>query len=287
MKLHFLKMHFSTLIVYVTSFMMTLGVADSNSIFANVPECHLELSSLLKSGSTWTEIVMQELSKAACSHDDKCLLREIHHKGKKSKNRTIGFRMYTPNDVPFQNKKCNHSLSFDSRGKHNFWGTSFYRIGLKPHRSFFQLIMNNCIHYNLTADSRECYNVMVDHALDAHRLKLVETAWRNVACIRDPRAVAVSECHWMGWGRRPNEKKCQEISYKFEELVHGTAFLYNYWTTVPLHSHIVFYEKMLERPHLEYRKLARYMGIGRMITDEDISIIVQNTTVAALAGKEF
>eukprot|EP00750_Incisomonas_marina_P018215 INCI2760.2.p1 GENE.INCI2760.2~~INCI2760.2.p1 ORF type:complete len:363 (-),score=53.48 INCI2760.2:237-1325(-) len=250
--------------------------------------CQIELTSLLKSGSTWTEIITLMLAERACSNDPDCTFKEIHSRGRAANNRTIGFALRTDNERDnVQWEMCNKSIVFNSAQKHNFWGTSFYREGVSAHRSFFSLLERECVNKDIPLDSEACVKALSTVAPDMLRKKSMHTEWLTIACLRDPRAVAVSECHWMGRGFDENRPPCSETTTKFDTLVYATAFLYHYWKAVlPRRSHLMVYEKMIQNPVAEYRLLADFMGVSPLLSDADIAEIASETTATALARKE-
>ena len=259
--------------------------------------CNIELTSMLKSGSTWTEIVVLMLSQRACDNDPTCTFSEVHARGRSAHNRTVGFHFDTATERPgVEFGQCNRSVQFNSAHKHNFWGLSFYREGLSDRRSVFALLHNKCVWQNLDLKSEECFQAMLEAAPDKGRMQMMRDHWLTVACLRDPRAVAVSECHWMGHSTGAGQEgglgsskrpACRETTTKFQTLVFATAFLYNYWTNIlPNRSHLVVYEKMVTDPRTEYRRIADFIGVGSLVSDEEIAVIADETTATALAKKE-
>ena len=250
------------------------------------PGCKIELTSLLKSGSTWTEIVIFALLETACANDSKCSI-ERSHMG--AHNRTVGMDLLTDVERPAVAwEVCNASVHFNSARKHNLWGMSFYREGVEAGRSVFALLVKNCVNKHLTVTSAECLSAMYRVVPEPELLDVFENRWLNIACLRDPRAVAVSECHWMGRDiNGTGDRRCSETKENFHTLVYATGFLYNYWKNVlKSRNHVVIYEKMLADPEAEYRALADFLGVGSLVSDGEIAAIVANTTAAALAKQE-
>lgn len=249
--------------------------------------CEVELTSMLKSGSTWTEIIVLMMSEKACSNDPSCSFMKTHARGKAAHNRTVGFHLITDHErEDTEWDMCNATIHFNSATKHTFLGSSFYREGVRESKSFFGLISKHCVAKNISLTGDECLDAMVKAAPDKMRVHLRHTKWLTVACLRDPRAVAVSECHWMGRGVT-GKKPCAETTDNFKTLVYATAFLYNYWTHVlPSRSHLVIYERLLANPVKEYRSLAHFLGVSELLSDDEVNDIVEQTTATALAKKE-
>jgi hypothetical protein len=279
-----LPMSIFRVMLFLALAVVSVDLSSSSANSRGGRHCEINLTSLLKSGSTWTEVVVLMLAERACKNDPGCHYTEDHAAGKAMNARTVGFSLTTDNER--SRSPCNATVHFNAALKHSFWGLSFYRIGIAKSRSFFSQITVHCVDANIKVGSDQCVAAVAKAAPEPMNKVAMETRWLSLACLRDPRAVAVSECHWMGPSWSKNDS-CREAQEGFATLVYATAFLYHYWTeVVPSRAHLVIYEKLLLDPAAQYRQIADFMGLGPLLTDAEIKDIAEATTAAALAERE-
>lgn len=245
--------------------------------------CTLSIRGIPKSGTTWMEVVLERMLALACAAAPPCVYSSnsghVRASGSgDSSHDTARGGMAAP--LPAGN--CT-GVRFVMVTKHRIAGTLLTNFGHKrmPIESpsiVAGLAMERCVGRGIPAHSRACFDAIDVLGTGPDRLDGVDKdqmLYFNI--MRDPRAVAVSACHYF----QPQQPlaRCPYIHPPaFAANVAVAAVDWAYWDlrhpdfTITMH-----YENATAAPGTEFARLAAFLGIA--LTRADMAEVVSGTSV--------
>lgn len=251
-----------------------------------IPEgvCALSIRGIPKSGTTWMEVVLERMLTSACAAAPPCA-----YSGRDSSDSTVRGGLAAPLPSSGNSGNCT-GVRFVITAKHRIAGALLSNFGHEnlaiDHADVVAgLVMERCVDRGIPAHSRACIEAIEVLDIGADRLAGVdESQMRYFNIMRDPRAVAVSACHYF-YPKQPLAQ-CRHL--------HPTAFAANvavlavdwaYWglrhpaTAITMH-----YESIKAAPHAGFARLAEFLGIA--LTRADIAALVSATSAEEMAHLE-